>query len=222
MVELVVDTASNKDRTGSAEKQPNCWSSLRAIFATMIPCCGCRISPTLIKPDILQSSLVTGTIFGRRKGRVHLCVHEDTAAPPLLLLEFTTTTYVLVKEMESGLLRMTLECKKGSNGEIDCLLNEPIWNVSCNGRKVGFAARKQNIENDPTIANFITTMQSVTTGAGVIRPEEAESEDEELIYMRATYERILGPPDSEAFHMVNPDVTPSAPGQELSIFLHRS
>eukprot|EP00249_Psilotum_nudum_P029360 c40027_g1_i1 orf=31-588(+) len=185
MADVSVDESSRsrEDTSGSADKQPSCWSSLRAMFAMMIPCCGCRISPTLIKPDILVSSVVTGTIFGRRKGRVHFCVHEDPANPPVLLLEFTTPTYVLVKEMQSGLLRITLECKKRSNGEIGSLLNEPFWNLSCNGRKVGFAVKKQNIENDSSISNFIMMVQSVTTGAGVIRPGEGDIEDEELIYM---------------------------------------
>ena len=42
---------------------------------------------------------------------------------------------------------------------------------------------------------------------------------EELLYMRAHYEHVVGSADSESFHLINPD---ESPGQELSVFLLRS
>lgn len=46
-----------------------------------------------------------------------------------------------------------------------------------------------------------------------------ESGSEEVMYMRANYEHVVGSADSESFHLINPD---ESPGQELSIFLLRS
>ena len=41
-----------------------------------------------------SSTRVTGTLFGNRKGRVSLCIQEDSrsSSPPLLLLEFAVPT----------------------------------------------------------------------------------------------------------------------------------
>lgn len=210
----------------SYDKELQCWTSLRAIFGMMIPCCGCQTAGhgSISKPPFLTTSTVTGTIFGQRKGRVNFCFQEDPASPPLLLLEFATPTHVLVKEMQSGLLRITLECEKKSEDEDEdddpgSLLAEPVWSMYCNGRKVGFAIRKQHKDTDPALASLMSLMQSVSIGAGVLPVEGGKSEEDELIYMRATYERVVGSSDSEAFHMINPDGTP---GQELSIFLNRS
>lgn len=56
------------------------------------------------------------------------------------------------------------------------------------------------------------TMRSVSVGAGVLP-------DGDLMYLRASFERVSGSVDSESFHMINPV---GSTGQELSIFLLRS
>ena len=265
-------------------QQFHCWTSLRAIFGMMLPCCGssssCHTMSNSNSTSITNStgkssvnsnsflvsstSSVTGTIFGQRKGRVNFCVQEDPCGPPILLLEFAIPTHLLVKEMQSGLLRISLECGKAKKKDQICcgedgyaednegvcyktlpLFSEPVWSLYCNGRKVGFAMRKTvaklSDNSDSAIANLLSLMQSVSTGAGVIPSKfstssnggggrrsaesvdtmvEAEEFHDELIYMRATYERVVGSPDSEAFHMVSPDGSKAC--QELSIFLTRS
>lgn len=255
---MVDHSGEKRANSSSYEKEFHCWTSLRAVFGMMIPCCGCQSTTSnsigSSRPVFLMSSTVTGTIFGQRKGRVNFCVQEDPAGPPILLLEFAIPTHLLVKEMQSGLLRITLECEKkkdiNEQEEIPPLFSEPVWSMYCNGRKVGFAMRKAaKSDSDSTIANLISLMQSVSTGAGVIPCKNynhsidshggngahngsnanaqngnggsvgRSKEEDELIYMRATYERVVGSPDSEAFHMINPDVSQ---GQELSIFLTRS
>ena len=56
---------------------------------------------------------VTGTIFGRRRGRVHLALQTDPRAPPALMVELAAySTGALVREMASGLVRLALECEK--------------------------------------------------------------------------------------------------------------
>lgn len=79
----------------------------------------------------------------------------------------------------------------------------------CNGRKVGFAIARQLTLSDVAVLNH---MQSVSVGAGVLP-------DGDLMYMRASFDRVVGSADSESFHMINPN---GSSGQQLSIFLLRS
>ena len=81
----------------------------------------------------------------------------------------------------------------------------------CNGRKIGFATRRKGSER---IKSMLKTMQNTNVGAGVI-----PTESEDIMYMRAYYEHVVGNSDSESFHLINPD---ECPGQELSVFLLRS
>lgn len=62
-------------------------------------------------------------------------------------------------------------------------------------------------------------MQSINTGAGALPAGLWLSETEEIMYMRANYEHVVGGADSESFHLINPD---EGPGQEFSLFLIRS
>ena len=117
----------------------------------------------------------------------------------------------LVKEMASGLVRITLECERTvGKGK---LFQEPIWTMYCNGRKTGYAMRRSCTETDSQILGMV---QAISMGAGVLPLEEGS--DGELMYMRASFERVVGSRDSEAFYMKKPDGTG---GPELGIFLLR-
>ncbi|KAH7300408.1 hypothetical protein KP509_24G061100 [Ceratopteris richardii] len=156
--------------------------------------------------------VLIGTLFGQRKGHVHFAVQDDPHAPPLLFLELATPTNVLVKEMASGLVRIALECERTQNrGK---LLLEQVWTMYCNGRKTGYAIRRECSDADFQVFSLV---RAVSMGAGVL-PMRDEGIDGELMYMRAKFERIVGSRDSEAFYMLNPDGTG---GPELSIFLLR-
>ncbi|CAL9240896.1 unnamed protein product [Arabidopsis halleri] len=108
--------------------------------------------------------------------------------------------------MEEGFLRIALRSKSNRRSSI---FNVPVWSMYCNGRKVGFAVRRETTEND---VGFLRLMQSVSVGAGVIP-------NGETLYLRAKFERVTGSSDLESFHMVNQG---GGYGQELSIFLSRS
>jgi len=62
-------------------------------------------------------------------------------------------------------------------------------------------------------------MQSVSVGAGVLPMAGTGEAGGLLMYLRASFERVVGSVDSESFHMINPV---GSSGQELSIFLVRS
>lgn len=207
------------------------------------------------------STTVTGTFFGHRKGHVSFCLQvqqqdeskrssssrrrsRTTSPVVLLLLEFGVPTSYLAREMQHGLLRIALVEQKGSRGSqhknsssSSSIFAVPMWTMYCNGRKVGFATRREMTDSDGAVLKL---MQSVSVGAGVL-PSQSQSStstdhDHEILYLRASFKRVTGSLDSESFHMINPDsdnpfngsssnsytCATSSSGQELSIFLLRS
>ncbi|XP_030446142.1 protein MIZU-KUSSEI 1-like [Syzygium oleosum] len=231
----MIDTATSVD----CGREVRLRRSLRSLVECVVPCCcGFQASPSSDSDSLSVSaesssancsSVVTGTFFGYRRGRVSFCLQDDTRASPLLLLEFAVPTSYLAREMRHGLLRIALECGRrkaeaedeerrgGRRG--DALFSEPVWSMYCNGRKVGFAVRRRMTAADAAVLRL---MRSVSVGAGVL-PVAARSDkgdgDGDLLYLRASFERVIGSVDSESFHMIDPV---GSYGQELSIFLLRS
>ncbi|XP_057982071.1 protein MIZU-KUSSEI 1 [Malania oleifera] len=219
--------------TRAARTRAGISSLLRSFFgvisvpAVNIPACRWLGIPHHL--SIVPSSLgrkVTGTLFGHRRGHVSFAVQDDPRSAPVLLLELATSTSALVKEMASGLVRIALECEKipgrgGGGGRAAAkLFQEPMWTMYCNGRKCGYAVSRSCGEYE---RHVLSTVQSVSVGAGVIPAEEAAKggsggAEGELLYMRARFERVVGSRDSEAFYMMNPD---GNGGPELSVFLLR-
>lgn len=161
-------------------------------------------------PSSPSRSVIVGTIFGHRRGRVAFCVQHDPTIPPPFLFELSIPTQLLAHEMRSGLLRVALECHRSS---------KQAWKAYCNGRKVGYAVRRRPTEKDRRVLEMV---RSMSAGAGVLFPVDVGARVEELgelMYMRATYERVVGSRDSVSYHLINPG---GSPAQELSVFLLRS
>ncbi|XP_028789461.1 protein MIZU-KUSSEI 1-like [Neltuma alba] len=196
-------------------------------FPTILPTCKWLTVPSHLSIAPSLGRKVTGTLFGHRRGHVSFAVQLDPRSEPLLVLELAMSTSSLVKEMSSGLVRIALECEKlpaaaQTGGRTRKLFQEPNWVMYCNGRKCGYAVSRTCGDPD---WHVLSTVQSVSVGAGVIPVVEDESarkgsggSDGELLYMRARFERVVGSRDSEAFYMLNPD---GNGGPELSIFLLR-
>ncbi|XP_061364666.1 protein MIZU-KUSSEI 1-like [Gastrolobium bilobum] len=165
-------------------------------------------------------SRVVGTLFGYRRGHVHFAFQKDPTSQPALLIELATPISGLVREMASGLVRIALECNKEKEAQKKGvrLLEEHLWRTYCNGKKCGFATRR---ECGPKEWDILKAVEPISMGAGVLpgnnNGAEAGSEGE-LMYMRAKFERIVGSRDSEAFYMMNPD---SNGAPELSVYLLR-
>lgn len=160
-----------------------------------------------------------GTLFGHRRGHVHFALQEDFKQAPAFMVELATPTSVLVKEMASGLVRIALECeKRAEKGKAGPkLLEEPVWRTYCNGKKCGYAMRR---ECGPQEWKVLNAVGPISMGAGVLPSASASAGDSdgEMMYMRAKFERVVGSKDSEAFYMLNPD---GNGGPELSIYLLR-
>ncbi|XP_020098485.1 protein MIZU-KUSSEI 1-like [Ananas comosus] len=148
---------------------------------------------------------LTGTLFGPRRGHVRLAFQVDPRACPALLIELATPTSALVREMASGLVRIALECERGSR--------VVAGGGGSRGKKCGFAVRR---ECGPGDWRVLRAVEPVSTGAGVLPGDPGSAG--EMMYMRARFERVVGSRDSEAFYMMNPD---HSGGPELSIYLLR-
>ncbi|CAL4946937.1 unnamed protein product [Urochloa decumbens] len=177
------------------------------------------------------ASRTTGTLFGHRRARVTLAVQETPGSVPILLLELAMQTGRFMQEMGAEHLRVALECEKRPPGAAGAgigrtrLLDEPLWTAYVNGRKIGYAVRRDPTDDDLTVMQLLRT---VSAGAGVLPADvvgagtaAAAAEGQEagdLAYMRAHFDRVVGSRDSESFYMLNPD---GNNGPELSIFFIR-
>ncbi|XP_006346148.1 protein MIZU-KUSSEI 1 [Solanum tuberosum] len=180
-------------------------------FPVINPPCKMPVSNRQHEGHIHGGKQMTGTLFGFRKARVNLAIQENPRGVPLLVLELSIQTGKLLQDMGSGLVRIALECEKNHSEKLK-LIDEPIWTMYCNGRKVGYAVKRGPTEEDLKV---MQNLHAVSMGAGVLPTESSEGE---LTYMRAFFERTIGSKDSETYYMMNPNGTS---GPELSIFFVR-
>ncbi|KAH1073265.1 hypothetical protein J1N35_025593 [Gossypium stocksii] len=211
-------------------KQVRSWRILRFLMELLIPTCNrtfnhgqeikheCYFQTYYLKPVYTTfPSVITGTIFGYRWGKLNFCIQANSKSTnPFLLLEFAVPTAVLAREMRGGILRIVLDCTVSGNiSSSDSVLSMPLWTMYCNGRKVGYAVKRRPSKSD---IDAFRLMSSVVVGGGMIRGKEIDNDDE-LMYLRANFERARGSSYTESFRLIDPD---GNIGQELSISFYRS
>ncbi|KAI8549848.1 hypothetical protein RHMOL_Rhmol06G0057100 [Rhododendron molle] len=183
---------------------------------------GCKMITLLAtgrhRKPLLTDNATTGTLFGYRKGKIILTIQEDPHRLPVFVIELPLLTTVFHKEMASDVVRIALE--SDTKTQKKKLLEEFVWGVFCNGRKVGYSIRRMEMGEEEM--HVIKLLRGVSMGAGVLPapPSEkpAAAADGELTYIRARFERVVGSKDSESLYMINPD---GGAGPELSIFFLR-
>ncbi|PKI68727.1 hypothetical protein CRG98_010784 [Punica granatum] len=211
--------SSKKKNTSRSSKFFRHFRSIFRSFPIINPTC--RIPVSLHgsrhhEVHIHGGTKVTGTLFGHRKSRVNLAIQESPKSVPVLVLELAIPTGKLLHDVGLGLVRVALECEKKHPSEKTKLIDEPIWTMYRNGRKVGYAVRREPSEDDLAIMQML---HAVSMGAGVLPSETGDMmEVGVLTYMRAQFERVIGSKDSETYYMTNPD---GNSGPELSIFFVR-
>ncbi|KAI3798613.1 hypothetical protein L1987_33890 [Smallanthus sonchifolius] len=222
--------------TVECHKQVRSWRLLRSILELLIQACTCTLvekpdynddnrpihpyhhpkSSSLIFPSTATN--ITGTIFGSRTGKVNFCIQTNPKSQtPVLLLELTISTTFLAREMKNGNLRIALECSNEPESSHDkSLLAMPLWTMHCNGRKVGFAFKRQPSSTDIKVLKHMETVQ---VGAGIVKAKDVKRGDD-IMYLRGNFNRVTGKSmnRSETFHLIDPD---GNIGQELSIFFLR-
>ncbi|RLN18284.1 hypothetical protein C2845_PM02G04250 [Panicum miliaceum] len=197
------------------------WNNVRCVLAsTFLPC-----PPA---PATAKSATVRGTLFlhstGDRRVRLFLQDHGGAADP-----QPADDEHFLVLDLPSGLGgadiaaagRIVLEYQRQWTPAAapGALLASPKWLVYCNGRRVGYAARREA----PSDAEgwVLEKLRAGTAGAGRLPGGGVE-------YLRGRFERIVGSPDAESSHLLEPigwsgpEVNGGGGGDGgLSIFFHR-
>ncbi|KAL6636688.1 hypothetical protein ACP70R_024260 [Stipagrostis hirtigluma subsp. patula] len=232
--------ASQKRAPAAARKRPRALRAIRALLRSLplIAPAACRPASALPRRYTRPhdgheggGARVTGTFYGHRRARITLAVQERPGSLPSLVLELGVPTGKLMQEISTGgHVRIALECEKkskkssppeGGGGGVS-LLEEAMWTAYVNGRRVGYAVRREATDGDLAVMQLLST---VSVGAGVLpgdvvdAPAGAEA-DGEVTYMRAGFDRVIGSKDSESFYMVNPEGAAGG-GTELSIFFVR-
>lgn len=246
-ITLTAPPSNKRRRRGAARSSLRAIRAVRALFRSLpiLAPASCRFPGVIPRHGshvsrahhhdghvVSGASRTTGTLFGHRRARVTLAVQETPGSVPILLLELAMQTGRFMQEMGAEHLRVALECEKKPPGSGSGragigrtrLLDEPLWTAYVNGRKIGYAVRRDPTEDDLTVMQLLRT---VSAGAGVLPADvvggggggaEGQQEAGDLAYMRAHFDRVVGSRDSESFYMLNPD---GNNGPELSIFFIR-
>jgi len=105
------------------------------------------------------------------------------------------------------------------------VLEELMWTMFCNGKKTGYAVRREATDDDLTV---METLRAVSMGAGVLPRTRAASlaatnaavaADDEVPYMRGCFDHFIGSRDSESLYMIAPQG--GGTGPELAVFFVR-
>lgn len=243
--------SSQKPRAPAAVRKPSSRAlrAIRALFRSLpiIAPAACRPGSALPRRYTRphdghggDGTRVTGTFYGHRRARITLAVQERPGSLPSLVLELGVPTGKLMQEISAtgggGHVRIALECERKSNAKQKAssagapaeggggsvgLLEEAMWTAYVNGRRVGYAVRREATEGDLAVMQLLST---VSVGAGVLPGDVVDAPageaDGEVTYMRAGFDRVVGSKDSESFYMVSPEGG-AAGGTELSIFFVR-
>ncbi|KAM7267612.1 hypothetical protein ACFE04_009778 [Oxalis oulophora] len=202
------EKASNTKTSNSKKIMRKVRSVFRA-FPIIQPACRAGMRLT----DGHGGMRMTGTLFGFRRSRVNFIIQENPRGLPVLLLEFSMQTGKLLQEMGMGLVRIVLECEKKPK-EKTKIVDESIWILYCNGKKSGYAVKREPTDEDLSV---IHVLQAMTMGAGVLPSDSSDGGD--LTYMRSNFERVVNSKDSETYYMMNPDGNCET---DLSIFFVRN
>ncbi|KAG8043632.1 hypothetical protein GUJ93_ZPchr0458g22534 [Zizania palustris] len=206
----------------------------------------CRIaSPARLSPsDSLLSQLITsssgvgtsrrqmtGTLFGYRQGRIALSLQENPRCLPTLVVELPLPTHAMLRELSTtACARIVLESEKhAADGDVEdggaCrrreengwVLEEPIWTMFCNGKRVGYAVRRDPTDDDIAV---LETLWAVSMVGGVLpcMSSHMHRSDGEMAYMRGCFEYVFGSRDSKSLYMMGPH---GGDCPELAVFFVR-
>ena len=176
---------------------------------------------------------LTGTLYGHRRGRVVLALQETPRCLPSLVVELALQTHALLRELGNPAgARIVLETerrpaapdaeggarRKRGGARAPPLLDEPAWTMFCNGKKTGYAVRREATDDDLTV---METLRAVSMGAGVLPGTRCSSPpaDDEVPYLRGCFDHFVGSRDSESLYMIAPQGGTTGP--ELAVFFVR-
>ncbi|XP_074264128.1 protein MIZU-KUSSEI 1 [Silene latifolia] len=247
------------DTTNKRTKHPSKTSSsgglLKMFKLFPLLTSGCKMVALLAGSKSHRRAMIAdhatiGTLFGSRRGRITLAIQEDPHSLPFFVIELPILSSSFHKEMACDILRVALESETKTHKKK--LMEEFVWAVYCNGKKVGYGIRRKQLSEDDV--HVMKMLRGVSMGAGVLPSshnnnnksnknnhnydrnrnyehdfevnyeegdlveEKSNDNGDQLTYLRARFQRVVGSKDSEAFYMINPD---HSDGPELSVFFVR-
>lgn len=177
---------------------------------------------------------MTGTLFGYRDARIALSLQDNPRCQPTLVVELALPTHALLRDLGTTAgARIVLESEKraadGGDGagagassrrereqQDGWVLEESMWTMSCNGKKVGYAVRRDPTDDDIAV---LETLWAVSMGGGVLPGiSDMDGKDGEMAYMRGSFEHIIGSRNSESLYMISPH---GGDCPELAVFFVR-
>ncbi|KAF8010116.1 hypothetical protein BT93_J0926 [Corymbia citriodora subsp. variegata] len=194
------------------------WNVFKPVLDVFVPCCICHplLLFSLSSSPPAEAATVTGTIIcPTNDGRVKIAMQNHAETSPFVTLELPLHTSHFAELVRGEMNRIVFTCPHEPDGDSRRrpLLSAPVWAMLCNGRKMGFAVRREGSHGDASVLEMI---MSVSTGAGLLPDKEGVGEHK---YLRGQFVRTVGSSDSEAYHLVDPS---GCFGQELSLFFLRN
>ncbi|CAN6812887.1 unnamed protein product [Brassica oleracea] len=98
--------------------------------------------------------------------------------------------------MRGGVLRIALDSNNNEGyhshhySSYFSLLTTPLWNMYCNGQRVGFTIKREPSKSELAALKVLTP---VTEGAGVVNGEEINRDkSDHMMYLTASFKRVFG------------------------------
>ncbi|XP_010673302.2 protein MIZU-KUSSEI 1 [Beta vulgaris subsp. vulgaris] len=132
---------------------------------------GCKVVALLAKSHHLRRPLISDhatiiTLFGARRGKITLAIQENPHSIPMFVAELPILSSIFYKEMSCDILRVALESENKTHKKK--VMEEFVWAVYCNGRKMGYSIRRKQMSDDEL--HVMHMLHGVSMGAGVLPP----------------------------------------------------
>ncbi|KAL6518194.1 hypothetical protein OROMI_033895 [Orobanche minor] len=160
--------------------------------------------------------VVLGTLFGNKhRDHIYFAIQNDSKSRPAFLIDLAIPITGLVGEMGSGSVRIAFQSEKKNDNDVP-LLGVRAWMAYCNGMLMCGA---RNVDCGVKETRVLKAVDHISVGAGVLPSSQEGGLEEEVVYMRAKFERVVGSRHSQALYMLNPDNVNAVP--ELTIYFLR-
>ncbi|CAO2831417.1 unnamed protein product [Amaranthus hypochondriacus] len=141
---------------------------------------GCKVVALLAKshhlhlrrPMISDHATII-TLFGTRRGRITLAIQENPHGIPIFMVELPILSSTFYKEMGCDILRVALESETKTHKKK--LMEEFVWAIYCNGRKMGYSIRRTQFSDDEI--HVMQMLRGVSMGAGVLPAPSSKNND---------------------------------------------
>ncbi|BAT86548.1 hypothetical protein VIGAN_04421500 [Vigna angularis var. angularis] len=190
MAYIATTVGASTVTTVDCQKQVRSWRLLRSIMELLIPTCNC-------------------TFFLEEQDQSPKCLQQKYPRQQHQQLMTCATITGTIFGYRKGKVSFCIQANSKSSNPI--LLLELAVPTSVLAKEMRGGNLRIVLESSCNNTNNRT---------GVINScKELQHQEDELMYLRANFQRVRGSSNSESFHLIDPE---GSIGQELSIFFFRS